>query len=196
LNVSNTKIVSFGLSLQKVTSKVRSPDNELNADFDYVLKIIDTKYASSISIFGDEIDIFFLNLDKICKNQQLSFETEFYIVNSLSEGFFECQYKNGRKIFKIARNSMELLLQMRNTIEDYFHSLARENYLRAFFDILNSFLKLEETMKCQFDCAQFVYDNISIFDTENNTTKMLCHEFCYNYPKTIIQMLEFIKSLQ
>jgi hypothetical protein len=195
LNVSNTKVVSFGLTVQRQTSKIRTRDSELNSDFDYVLKIIDTKYSSCISIFGDELQSFFLNLGKIFKNQHLSFETEFYVIKAIPDGFFECQHKSGQKIYRIARNSMELLLQMKDTIEDHFASLGRENYLRTFFDILNTFLKLEENMKCRFDSTKFIYDNISIFDNESNPTKMICRDFCYTYPKTIIQMLEYIKSL-
>ena len=64
LNASNSKKLVFGLSPFQLTSNVRKSDPEINVDFDFVLKIVDVKYGSSVSIFGNEIESF---LSKIVK---------------------------------------------------------------------------------------------------------------------------------
>lgn len=200
LNVSNTKTLIVGLTPFKTTSRLRCIDNEFKFDLDYVIKIVDVKFGGSISIFGDELENFYGQLEKVDLNRFMSIgtivvDTEYYVIKYVGDAFYECCHKNGKKVFKIASASIHKLLTLRPLIEDYFNSLSTVNFLRIFVDIVKSFLKYENESGVQINSDQAIVNNMQIFENVSLDMKYLYGNICFTFPKTIHEMLEYTRSL-
>ena len=200
LNISNTKSLVVGFSPFKLSSKLRCVDNEMKYDFDYIVKINDVKYGNSMSIFGDEFELFIKDLEKACQATNLGpgciiAETEYYIVKNAGDGFYECTTKNGKKIFKIAASSLHVIQQLQHAIEEYIHSFSKTHFLRIFLDIIDNFIKYEQESNFRIDNSQAIVDCIHIFNDLPSELKILYLDICFSFGKTIYQVMEYVKSL-
>ena len=201
LNASNSKTLVIGLTPYKTTSNLRCVDNEFRFDLDFVIKIVDVKYGGSVSIFGDELESFYGQLERVDRNLSMPFgsvvvETEFYVIKYVGDGFYECYHKNGKKVFKIASASIHKLLTLRPLIEEHFRSLSTVNFLRILFDIIKRILRYEFETNIRIDSVQAIENNLSIFENVSADMKYLYTDMCFTFPKTIVDMLEYTRSLQ
>jgi hypothetical protein len=91
---------------------------------------------------------------------------------------------------------MELVLKTQKFLFDYFDSLSGINYLRAFLDMIDIYLKIENSTNYQFENAQCVHENLEIFDKEGVNNQQFYSEMALAFPKTICIVLEYIRSLK
>ena len=196
LNISNSKQLVFGVVPYKLTKKLRCPTDVMTSDFDVVLKIVDPKYSTSVSIFGAEFDKFFDSLDSAVHvfKRGIAVETDFYVMKDTKDGYFEFNLKeDGKKVFKIHRSSVEQVLAMRKTVELYVESLKYTNYLKDFMDVVDLIIKFESRMNIKIENSEILLENTHIF--KGTPKELLYYDICFSFPKTLCHILNHIKTM-
>ena len=148
LNASNSKKLVFGLSPFQLTSNVRKSDPEINVDFDFVLKIVDVKYGSSVSIFGNEIESFLSKIVKLKSAPKpnvgnVLISTKYYDMRQSGDSYYEFFDKNGRKIFKIFSESVHHMPDFLFQIEMMTKELSNVHWLRYFVSIVDRYINYQ-----------------------------------------------------
>ena len=178
LNASNSKKLVFGISPFQLTKKLRKHDSELNIDFDFVMKIVDTKYGNSISIFGEEIDVFFAELLKIRDVRtngigKILIATKYYDLKQGPDSFYEFVDKNGRKIFGIYEDSIHMIRNFKFHIDMMRKSMAGVHWLRNLITIIEKYMNYQQTFNCYLKDGKDILSNAHIFNEMSDDKEKL-----------------------
>ena len=200
LNASNSKKLVFGFSPFQLTTQQRVSDGSLKADFDFILRIVDSKFGHTVSIFGEELESFYAALERMKLHQnatigEVLFTSKHYVLKQSDTGYYEFSTKEGKKVFKIFAESVLLILQYRAILDQYKQSFADIHLLRLFVDIIERFYRADAKKCVVIGSHKDILTNMQVFADADEEDKIMYYEICLTYSKLIHQMLDFVKTM-